>query len=149
MKPKRTELTAAQLVAAKLVARKGFVNSSREGFENVLIDTNEKVAKELDINPSTLYAWMKLDAFKEEVSNQNRAFGNEFAYENVTKGLIGIAHNANEDKDKINAYRLIAEIQGLLNKRQDINLTQTVKSEHDDVSDYLASLGLSAPVSTD
>lgn len=90
--------------------------------------TNEDIAKEVGVNPSTIYEWKKNDAFNSELIKQSEEVQRSFLADTYTQ-LRMIINNKNvQTGNKLKAIELVLKNQGRLKDVQEQNITVDDKS---------------------
>lgn len=98
--------------------------------------TNEQIAMEVGVNPSTLYEWKKNEAFNSELIRQSEEVQRSFLSDTYTQ-LRMIINNTNvQTGNKLKAIELVLKNQGRLKDVQEVTTTTDDRT----MSDLLAEL---------
>ena len=97
--------------------------------------TNEMIAKEVGVNPSTLYEWKKNDAFNDELIRQSEEVQRSFLADTYTQLRMIINNPKAKEGTKIKAIELVLKNQGRLKEVQEVNQTVDEKSLQDILSE--------------
>ncbi|MEH7117196.1 phBC6A51 family helix-turn-helix protein [Neobacillus vireti] len=97
--------------------------------------TNEMIAKEVGVNPSTLYEWKKQDAFNDELIRQSEEVQRSFLADTYTQLRMIINNPKAKEGTKIKAIELVLKNQGRLKEVQEVNQTVDEKSLQDILSE--------------
>jgi len=90
--------------------------------------TNEAIAKEVGVNPSTIYEWKKNDAFNSELIRQSEEVQRSFLSDTYTQ-LRMIINNSNvQVGNKLKAIELVLKNQGRLKDVQETTVTTEDKT---------------------
>lgn len=122
---KRKRLEANQLKAISLLVSKD-VNGM----------TNEEIAEEVGVNPSTLYRWRKDSRFNDELIAQAEEIQRTFLADTYSSLRSIIANKSAKDGTKLKAIELMLKNQGRLKEVHDTSVTVEERS----VSDMLKEL---------
>lgn len=98
--------------------------------------TNEQIAKEVGVNPSTLYEWKKREDFNNELIRQSEEVQRSFLSDTYTQLRMIINSNKVNAGNKLKAIELVLKNQGRLKDVQEV--TQTVEDKS--LTDLLAEL---------
>lgn len=98
--------------------------------------TNEQIAMEVGVNPSTIYEWKKNDVFNNELIRQSEEVQRSFLADTYTQLRMIINNNSVQTGNKLKAIELLLKNQGRLKDVQE----QTVKSDDKSFSEMLADL---------
>lgn len=98
--------------------------------------TNEQIAKEVGVNPSTLYDWKKREDFNNELIRQSEEVQRSFLADTYTQLRMIINSNKVNAGNKLKAIELVLKNQGRLKDVQEVNQTVEDKS----INDLLAEL---------
>lgn len=98
--------------------------------------TNEQIAKEVGVNPSTLYEWKKREDFNNELIRQSEEVQRSFLSDTYTQLRMIINSNKVNAGNKLKAIELVLKNQGRLKDVQEVNQTVEDKS----LTDLLAEL---------
>lgn len=98
--------------------------------------TNEMIAKEVGVNPSTLYEWKQKDAFNNELIKQSEEVQRSFLADTYTQLRMIINNPKAKEGTKLKAIELVLKNQGRLKDVQEV--TQTVDEKS--LSDILTEL---------
>lgn len=93
--------------------------------------TNEQIAKEVGVNPSTLYEWKKRDDFNNELISQSEEVQRSFLADTYTQLRMIINSNKVNAGNKLKAIELVLKNQGRLKDVQEVKTTTEDKSIHD------------------
>lgn len=89
--------------------------------------SNEQIAKEVGVNPSTLYEWKKKDYFNNELIKQSEEVQRSFLSDTYTQLRMIINSNKVNAGNKLKAIELVLKNQGRLKDVQEV--TQTVEDK--------------------
>lgn len=98
--------------------------------------TNEQIAKEVGVNPSTLYEWKKNEMFNGELIRQSEEVQRSFLADTYTQLRMIINNDRVQTGNKLKAIELVLKNQGRLKDVQEV--TQTVEDKS--LSDLLQEL---------
>lgn len=98
--------------------------------------TNEQIAKEVGVNPSTLYEWKKQGYFNEELIRQSEEVQRSFLADTYTQLRMIINNDKVQTGNKLKAIELVLKNQGRLKDVQEV--TQTVEDKS--LTDLLSEL---------
>lgn len=98
--------------------------------------TNEQIAKEVGVNPSTLYDWKKREDFNNELIRQSEEVQRSFLADTYTQLRMIINSNKVNAGNKLKAIELVLKNQGRLKDVQE----QSVTVEDKSINDLLAEL---------
>ena len=98
--------------------------------------TNEQIAKEVGVNPSTLYEWKKREDFNNELIRQSEEVQRSFLSDTYTQLRMIINSNKVNAGNKLKAIELVLKNQGRLKDVQEVSQTVEDKS----ITDLLAEL---------
>lgn len=93
--------------------------------------TNEMIAKEVGINPSTLYEWKKRDDFNNELLKQSEEVQRSFLSDTYTQLRMIINNNKVNTGTKLKAIELMLKNQGRLKDVKEVTQTNDDKSIND------------------
>jgi len=98
--------------------------------------TNEAIAKEVGVNPSTIYEWKKNEAFNSELIRQSEEVQRSFLSDTYTQLRMIINNNNVQVGNKLKAIELVLKNQGRL---KDVQET-TVAVEDKTIDDLMKEL---------
>ena len=98
--------------------------------------TNEQIAKEVGVNPSTIYEWKKNEAFNGELIRQSEEVQRSFLADTYTQLRMIINNDKVNTGNKLKAIELVLKNQGRLKDVQE----QTVQVEDKSLNDLLNEL---------
>lgn len=98
--------------------------------------TNEMIAKEIGVNPSTIYSWKKNDNFNDELIRQSEEVQRSFLADTYTQLRMIINNNKTQAGNKLKAIELVLKNQGRLKDVQE----RTVTTEEKSMDELLAEL---------
>lgn len=90
--------------------------------------TNEQIAKEVGVNPSTLYEWKKKDSFNSELIKQSEEVQRSFLSDTYTQLRMIINSNKVQAGNKLKAIELVLKNQGRLKDVQEVTQTTEDRS---------------------
>ncbi|ADP32914.1 MULTISPECIES: phBC6A51 family helix-turn-helix protein [Bacillus] len=90
--------------------------------------TNEMIAKEVGVNPSTLYEWKKGQAFNDELIRQSEEVQRSFLADTYTQLRMIINNPKAKEGTKIKAIELVLKNQGRLKDVQEVTQSVDEKS---------------------
>lgn len=90
--------------------------------------TNEQIAKEVGVNPSTLYDWKKREDFNTELLRQSEEVQRSFLSDTYTQLRMIINSNKVNAGNKLKAIELVLKNQGRLKDVQEVTQTTEDKS---------------------
>ncbi|MCY7797734.1 phBC6A51 family helix-turn-helix protein [Bacillus spizizenii] len=90
--------------------------------------TNEMIAKEVGVNPSTLYEWKKGQAFNDELIRQSEEVQRSFLADTYTQLRMIINNPKAKEGTKIKAIELVLKNQGRLKEVQEVTQSVDEKS---------------------
>ncbi|WP_440614732.1 phBC6A51 family helix-turn-helix protein [Bacillus subtilis] len=90
--------------------------------------TNEMIAKEVGVNPSTLYEWKKGEAFNDELIRQSEEVQRSFLADTYTQLRMIINNPKAKEGTKIKAIELVLKNQGRLKDVQEVTQSVDEKS---------------------
>ncbi|MCM3639710.1 phBC6A51 family helix-turn-helix protein [Priestia aryabhattai] len=93
--------------------------------------TNEDIAKEVGVNPSTLYAWKKEGYFNDELIRQSEEVQRSFLADTYTQLRMIINNDKVKSGNKLKAIELVLKNQGRLKDVQEVTQTVEDKSIND------------------
>lgn len=93
--------------------------------------TNEQIAKEVGVNPSTLYEWKKKDYFNDELIRQSEEVQRSFLSDTYTQLRMIINSNKVNAGNKLKAIELVLKNQGRLKDVQEVTQTTEDKTIKD------------------
>lgn len=93
--------------------------------------TNEDIAREVGVNPSTLYAWKQKGYFNDELIKQSEEVQRSFLSDTYTQLRMIINSNKVNAGNKLKAIELVLKNQGRLKDVQEVNATVEEKSIND------------------
>lgn len=93
--------------------------------------TNDDIAREVGVNPSTLYAWKQKDYFNDELIRQSEEVQRSFLSDTYTQLRMIINSNKVNAGNKLKAIELVLKNQGRLKDVQEVNATVEEKSIND------------------
>jgi AcrR family transcriptional regulator len=93
--------------------------------------TNEQIAKEVGVNPSTLYEWKKREDFNSELIRQAEEVQRSFLADTYTQLRMIINNDKVRAGTKIKAIELVLKNQGRLTDVQEQKVTVEDKSLKD------------------
>lgn len=93
--------------------------------------TNEQIAKEVGVNPSTLYDWKKREDFNTELIKQSEEVQRSFLSDTYTQLRMIINSNKVNAGNKLKAIELVLKNQGRLKDVQEVTQTTEDKSIND------------------
>lgn len=93
--------------------------------------TNEQIAHEVGVNPSTLYEWKKGEAFNQELLSQAEEVQRSFLADTYTQLRVIINSNKVNAGNKLKAIELVLKNQGRLKDVQEVSTTVEDKSIND------------------
>ncbi|MCY8796245.1 MULTISPECIES: phBC6A51 family helix-turn-helix protein [Bacillus] len=117
MKNKRKALKPEQYKAIALMV-----------YKDVNGLTNEMIAKEVGVNPSTLYEWKKGQAFNDELIRQSEEVQRSFLADTYTQLRMIINNPKAKEGTKIKAIELVLKNQGRLKDVQEVTQSVDEKS---------------------
>lgn len=97
--------------------------------------TNEMIAKEVGVNPSTLYEWKKGQAFNDELIRQSEEVQRSFLADTYTQLRMIINNPKAKEGTKIKAIELVLKNQGRLKDVQEVTQSVDEKSLTDILSE--------------
>lgn len=97
--------------------------------------TNEQIAKEVGVNPSTLYEWKKQGYFNEELIKQSEEVQRGFLADTYTQLRMIVNNDKVQTGNKLKAIELILKNQGRLKDVQEQSVTVEDKSLNDMLAD--------------
>ncbi|MED4619468.1 phBC6A51 family helix-turn-helix protein [Priestia megaterium] len=98
--------------------------------------TNEDIAREVGVNPSTLYAWKQRGDFNDELIRQSEEVQRSFLADTYTQLRMIINNDKVRSGNKLKAIELVLKNQGRLKDVQEV--TQTVEEKSiDELMDEL------------
>ncbi|APT46565.1 phBC6A51 family helix-turn-helix protein [Bacillus safensis] len=100
--------------------------------------TNEMIAKEVGVNPSTLYEWKKGEAFNNELLKQSEEVQRSFLADTYTQLRVIINSPNVKPANKLKAIELVLKNQGRLKEVQEVTQTTDEKSLQDILSELQA-----------
>jgi AcrR family transcriptional regulator len=100
--------------------------------------TNEQIAREVGVNPSTLYEWKKKPEFNEELIRQAEEVQRSFLADTYTQLRMIINNDKVRAGTKIKAIELVLKNQGRLKDVQDQNVT--IEDKRKSLDELLAEL---------
>ncbi|WP_340034504.1 phBC6A51 family helix-turn-helix protein [Bacillus sp. FSL K6-0993] len=124
MKNKRKALKPEQYKAIALMV-----------YKDVNGLTNEMIAKEVGVNPSTLYEWKKGQAFNDELIRQSEEVQRSFLADTYTQLRMIINNPKAKEGTKIKAIELVLKNQGRLKDVQEVTQSVDEKSLTDILSE--------------
>ncbi|MGG4390472.1 phBC6A51 family helix-turn-helix protein [Priestia megaterium] len=89
--------------------------------------TNEDIAREVGVNPSTLYAWKQRGDFNDELIRQSEEVQRSFLADTYTQLRMIINNDKVRSGNKLKAIELVLKNQGRLKDVQEV--TQTVEEK--------------------
>ena len=98
--------------------------------------TNEQIAKEVGVNPSTLYEWKKREDFNNELIKQSEEVQRSFLADTYTQLRIIINSKKVNEGTKLKAIELLLKNQGRLKEVREVTQTNDDKS----ITDLLSEL---------
>lgn len=93
--------------------------------------TNEQIAKEVGVNPSTLYDWKKREDFNNELLRQSEEVQRSFLADTYTQLRMIINSNKVNAGNKLKAIELVLKNQGRLKDVQEVTQTTEDKTIKD------------------
>jgi transposase len=97
--------------------------------------TNEQIAKEVGVNPSTIYEWKKNEAFNGELIRQSEEVQRSFLADTYTQLRMIINNDKVQTGNKLKAIELVLKNQGRLKDVQEQSVTVEDKSLNDLLSE--------------
>lgn len=89
--------------------------------------TNDMIAKEVGVNPSTLYEWKKQGYFNEELIKQSEEVQRSFLADTYTQLRMIINNDKVQTGNKLKAIEMVLKNQGRLKDVQEV--TQVVEDK--------------------
>ena len=93
--------------------------------------TNEDIAREVGVNPSTLYAWKQRGDFNDELIRQSEEVQRSFLADTYTQLRMIINNDKVKSGNKLKAIELVLKNQGRLKDVQEVTQTVEDKSIND------------------
>lgn len=93
--------------------------------------TNEDIAKEIGVNPSTIYEWKKNDLFNGELIRQSEEVQRSFLADTYTQLRMIINNDKVQTGNKLKAIELVLKNQGRLKDVQEQSVTVEDKTMTD------------------
>lgn len=90
--------------------------------------TNEQIAREVGVNPSTIYEWKKREDFNNELLRQSEEVQRSFLADTYTQLRTIINSNKVNAGNKLKAIELVLKNQGRLKDVQEVTQTTEDKS---------------------
>lgn len=97
--------------------------------------TNELIAKEVGVNPSTIYEWKKSEVFNGELLRQSEEVQRSFLADTYTQLRMIINNQQVNTGNKLKAIELVLKNQGRLKDVQEVTQTVEDKSLNDMLSE--------------
>lgn len=89
--------------------------------------TNEQIAKEIGVNPSTIYEWKKKDYFNDELIRQSEQVQRSFLADAYTQIRMIVNNDKVNTGNKLKALEMVLKNQGRLKEVSEQHITHEEK----------------------
>lgn len=93
--------------------------------------TNEQIAQEVGVNPSTIYEWKKKDYFNDELIRQSEQVQRSFLADAYTQIRMIVNNDKVSTGNKLKALEMILKNQGRLKEVTEQHITHEEKDFND------------------